>query len=587
MRMLKRIPAVALACLVLACACQAQTSQTTTEGQILIGNSSGALVPGSPFACNVDGNVFKIIGDCVTFLSTGSGGAQFGGVITSNRPEYITSANGLPWNPGVFTGVLRLGQGGNSTSCPATLPYNCWLTDVPIVIGSGMTIVGSGNVPNGNSFASGTAIVPSSSFPSPLGQPTGATLSCGTTGSGVTYYVQVADVNNLDTNSGASALKVPGFSAPTTETSITCAGGSTLIVNAPTGTTGTTPLPASDYRVYVATTPGSETLQVPTSCGTPGFGSVDSNFACKLGTGGQATISASLTTTGDNPNLVDLSNPLVVDIGPVNGSGTSAQNEGFWAVLQNLTLAQTGSLAANTPNVAFWNPSDQENSGISFVSATGPFGSTTDASLGGGTWIYIGNHAPNSFVSNFQSDTNPTAGTFYGMILDGRPGFGSALGTARVVSNSTFTPGRVLMSAATVPAGIYVTGSKAYTNFNEVHVETPTAVGAGTDSNFEISNGASGSVRGPQQFGNLIVHLKSTGASVSVTNITSGPSGSQVIKDDVNGVNTLGSSVVSYATSVHAGSVYALNVQGNSASGSPPTLPCSAVKTALSTPPPA
>lgn len=543
-------------CLGFACAGQAQS-----KGETQTYNGS-TLVYGFPFACNVDGGVFTKIADCVTFLTTTLPAAGFGGVITSNVPEHITASQGLPWDPGRFSGVLMLGRGGNSGACPMSSTPNCWLTEVPIIMGSGMSIVGSGKIV-GSNFSTGTAIVPGSAFPTPLGQPNfpAGNLSCATgTGGSLpsgTYFVEVVEVNNLDTNASTSALAVPGFSAVSAEQSVMCsANNSTITVTPPSSSSGSNPIAASDYRVFAASSTGAETLQAPGAGMTcVAGGMIDPAYACKLGSLNTAAIN-SLQANGDPPNLIDLSNPLVVEIGPVISPGTtSAQNEGFWALLQNLTLALPGMGLARDPNVAFWNPSDQENSGLSFVNFTGQ---TSSLSGETGAWIYIGNHAPNSFVSNVQTDTNPPMQAFYGMILDGRNGFGSALGTARLVENSTFTPGRCMPGSSgcnpSVLAGIYVTGNNAVTDFDQVHVETP----SGADSNFEVTNGASVSVRGPTQFGNTVVHLTSNGTGIRVANVFDTLSPSQVVKDDLNGVNNLGSYVADYTGSVQGASVQGL-----------------------------
>ena len=49
---------------------RAQTSQTTKQGNTLSGDNNGALVPGVPFGCNVDQNVFPSIASCVSFLTS-------------------------------------------------------------------------------------------------------------------------------------------------------------------------------------------------------------------------------------------------------------------------------------------------------------------------------------------------------------------------------------------------------------------------------------------------------------------------------------------------------------------------------------
>ncbi|HEV2176723.1 MAG TPA: hypothetical protein VGW33_05940 [Terriglobia bacterium] len=381
-------------------------------------------------SCYVDGVTITTIASCVSLLQGTTTGTQFGGVITTSFPEHIQT---LPWDPGLFTGTLQVGKApiahGSLNTCTVSA-LNCWLTEVPIIIGSGMSIAGSGKVPGTGSganpnFAEGTAIMPGSSFPIPLGAPTNPTLTClvgtgGTLMGGKTYQIAFVEVNNLDTNSSSTALLVPGLSAESSPTGVlcnatTCASNNCVITgSAPATLNATGTIPAQDYRVFasIANGPaGSETLQVPgqgmTCTGTP---HVDTNYGCQLGSN-TFTIT-SITTGGDHPNVVDLSNPLVVEIGPVVGSNTSspptAHNEGFWARLENLTLALPGTAVANDPNVVFWNPSDQENSGMSFVGITGQVASTTPAETG--AWIYIGPHAPNSFVSiSRATPTRPAA----------------------------------------------------------------------------------------------------------------------------------------------------------------------------------
>lgn len=188
-------------------------AQTISQGQILVGNGS-ALVPISPFTCYVDGVVYMTIKACVTYLTSlppGVGGNQ-GGVITTNTPEVITQ---LPWDPATFSGTIRFGVGNNSTTCDDS-NVNCWVMDVPLITGSGMQLVGSGYVQNGANFSNGTAITWGGSgtgnFPAALGAPSysAASLSCGGTGTLTDFYLEV---NELNTYPG-SALKVPGFSAP-------------------------------------------------------------------------------------------------------------------------------------------------------------------------------------------------------------------------------------------------------------------------------------------------------------------------------------------------------------------------------------
>ncbi|HEV2175663.1 MAG TPA: hypothetical protein VGW33_00440 [Terriglobia bacterium] len=549
----------------------------TKQGNTLSADSTGALVPGVPFGCNVDGNVFPTIASCVSFLTQTSATAV-GGVITENVPEHITTpvggVGGLPWNPGTFSGVLRLGAGNDQTTCSPSTP-NCWLTDVPIIIGPGMRIVGSGKVPGGTGVSSnGTGIAASSTFPAPLGKPMypGTNLSCAVGASGTlsdgNYFVSIVKVNDLDSYAGpGTPLHVPGLSAESTPVTVNCAfatchaSSNCAITAASPGMAGTG-FAAKDYRVFatlVGGLSGSETLQVPGSgMNCVSGGTVDSAHDCALGSTNGFTINT--IQTNDAPNLVDLSNPLVAVIG---GSG---QSSGFWSVLENLTLVSTGSIGASTnPNVAYWNPTNQENTGINFVGFLGNFGSvaTSAGGAGGGTWIYIGPHAPNSFVSHVQTDGSPgTDNTspiiFYGMILDGRAP-GATGGTTRVVSDSTFTPARTTSgSNATIPAGILVTGSTAVTAFNQVHVETPMG-SHGTDSDFEVTNGASASVVGPTQFSDSsvpIVHLTSTGTAIMVKNVL-GSTGTQVVKDDLNGVTSLGTYVANYSSSLQAGTLRA------------------------------
>ncbi|HEV2178614.1 MAG TPA: hypothetical protein VGW33_15615 [Terriglobia bacterium] len=441
---------------------------------------------------------------------------------------------------------------------------------MPFIIGSGMTLVGSGKVAGTNplntnpNFAQGTAIMPSSTFPKPLGQPgLGTSLSCTGTGSVTgTFIVSFVEVNNLDTNSSTGALAVPGLTAESNASPVLTCSANQIVGSGPAALGAGTTLPAKDYRVFVRASgaaAGTEALQMPaTASGSPlvcTLGTVDPNYACQLGSG---FVINSIQSGGDNPNLVDLSNPLVVEIGPVISPPMSTpQNEGFGATLQNLTLALPATETANDPNVAFWDPSDQENSGLSFVGFTGE---TSSASATPGAWMYIGNHAPNSFVSNVQTDQSPSSAlTFYGMILDGRPGFGNALGTARVVYNSTLTPNRCTPGpgcSATIPAVALVTGAKAATDFLDDHFEVN-----GTPDCIQVTNQASASAQGNTHVCNPFIHLLNTGTNnpvagldIAVHNATT-TSGSEVVQDDVNGGIRLLTHVSDYSTAKNAASV--------------------------------
>lgn len=522
-------------------------------------NLTNAAIATNPFDCLVEsGTAFTEIAQCISQLT--AGGAT-GGNVKAASPEHITA---LPWDPATASGNIYLGFNNEGSQCTDTQP-NCWITDVPIVINSGQAIEGVGNVTGGTNLSggiaeganisAGTILTWGSTYPAPLGQPTLAAPTCsGTGGTLNTVYIAVAEVVNLNTYP-SSNLKAPAPSYPSAVATVSCSGATSILIAHPASLGSASTLTPTDYYIFASTSSSSLsalTLQAVTTGLSCTAGSTDPTYACAL------TANATLTavqTGGDPPKPYDFTNTLVSEWGPGAGSGTTSQHIGFWSELRNLTLtAGPSAPTTNTPNIAFWDPSDQENSGLRNVATAGNWGSTVDCALGGGVGVYVGNKSPNSHIYNWQTDTAPFSNytandascvTFTELVLDGNTGFGSAQGTARIVQDSTLTPGRAGSSAATTVLGALVTGSKAFVDFKTVHFEVNPAQG----EDVSVTNSAHLKTSGAGEFGNF-AELTSTGGSLVVDNCNT-TTGNFCVKNDITGTQ-LNTSVPSYDSTLYA-----------------------------------
>ena len=463
--------------------------------------------------CYVDGFVHINLASCVNALTANG---QASGIIYDNLPEEITSN---PF-PSSFAGKLYLGPdvGGAASTC-GTGNVNCWVWDVPAVIPAGLDVQGVGGVIAGNSWSTGTAFTFGSTFMTALGSPAQPTLACSATGgtlSNGTYYVQVAWVNNLETNAGASA--VPGYSSPSTEKSVTCSNGTStqsITVSSPGAAGGTNALAATDFAIYSASGAGLEESgcsQVTQSCtgqnvtcGANGVGTSDV-VACKLGSTATVTAIASTANGGNPPPLIDTSNPLVVI-----ARGSRATNISFGDDLRDISIngSNTGgnTSVTNEPSVGVLNLQGEEQSGLNGVLVTGPW-------LNAG--LYSETDAVNYHITNSQiNGGSSTTTTYIPAIFDNRVSGNVKVqgGTPHGIFDTTIT---CRTAGASCPYVVYVTGPNANAVFLGDHIET----NASTGDCIYTTNSATAMVYGGANYcSKSVVHNAASGRRAAVTEV--------------------------------------------------------------------
>ncbi|HEV2176722.1 MAG TPA: hypothetical protein VGW33_05935 [Terriglobia bacterium] len=144
------------------------------------------------------------------------------------------------------------------------------------------------------------------------------------------------------------------------------------------------------------------------------------------------------------------------------------------------------------------------------------------------------------------------------MILDGRSGFGTS-GTARVVYNSTFTPGRGTGSP-TINAAALAIGGLANVDFVDDHFEVTSG------DCIQVVTAATVSLQGNGHACNPVIRLCSNsdsfcsaastiaGNDIAVRNVTTSVSNGVVVQDDRNSV-TISNHVSDYSTAVDASTI--------------------------------
>src|SRR3974390_1056711 len=205
-------------------------------------------------------------------------------------------------------------------------------TNVPLVLGNGSTLAGSGRIILSLGLGSGTLIAPGSSFPVAMTQPAAPTLTCHSTGGHLvngTYRVTLTQVNNVNTYTpaGGSRAATPGETiGAANEQSIACSGGgssqsitfTTPAQQKPGGSTTFEPLGTKIYMTATNGASGTETFDDAST----------SNVSCTQSTTFPTACADSTSVTilnfqapGNPPPNFNTTNPLVVlgDVGPYSG----------------------------------------------------------------------------------------------------------------------------------------------------------------------------------------------------------------------------------------------------------------------------
>lgn len=439
---------------------------------------------------------YATISACMTHLSANglNGGTIYSDVPEDFSPGYFALSN--------FHGLVILGHSKtNGGQCSQVAAFTCWMTQGPLVLPSWLHLSG---VQVGQRFtftnlAAASIISFDNTYPSSLGAPAAPTLACSNTGGSLsngTYGVVITENNNLLGNTNnASAQATPGYSAASTEATVTCSGGTatqSITFTAPAQlTSSNTAFNAVDFQVYARCTatctvvPDDQQLTsvATTTQPTP-------NLTCPGATGivdvqGCSTFSGTVTvknvlsaitsnvmapTYRDASFVVDASNPLVV-----LGVGTpSIATNTFDTQLINLGLdgSPTGNNAAlsNEPMMALLNINGQENSGADNIAISGSWGGTAVSGTSYGLSIYTPWKSGNSFLRNINIPTNngSNTGVYAGIIVDGRAG---SNGGARILDNASLA-GSGNGGNPVVPYELLITGGAAALTVVGVHIES-------------------------------------------------------------------------------------------------------------------
>ncbi|HYA24086.1 MAG TPA: hypothetical protein VEF05_07985 [Terriglobales bacterium] len=219
--------------------------------------------PGGAFnnICVIDGVTHTTWQSCVdSFYANGiSGGTIWDYDCThdvSSEP-FRQSSSGAPISVQVWCG--NGSQPSSSARC-GTSNVNCMVMEVPLILPYGTRIHGSGRVAQTDQASQGTAFVNGANFPTALGPVAPLTATCGNNGdvgaalSNGTYHLVATELNSLDP-SGRVKL-TPGFSAHSTDTTVTCStggSGQSIRVNAPPAlTSSNASFNGSEFFLYSA-----------------------------------------------------------------------------------------------------------------------------------------------------------------------------------------------------------------------------------------------------------------------------------------------------------------------------------------------
>ena len=461
--------------------------------------SIGPYGSGSAPICFVDGFVYTNISACITYLQTTLG--LNGGTIVSRLPEDLPI--------GVFAipnwhGTVILGNGTtNSGNCSQTAPFNCWMTQGPLLLPDELKLIGVQPANLGFSNSRGTVIsFDSGNFPSPLKAATAPTLACdstaGSIASGTTIYVQIDESNNLlDNSNNANAQATPGHSAVSTEvskllnsTNCTGTGPYEVTFTAPGQLTSSNALfDAVDVGVYSATTSGQElenksgtdltcpTAGVVDTNGCNGFtGTIKiTNIPSVEGAGGRTAPCYRSSNHDATGFVTDCSNPLVyVGVGVPGVAGNA-----FEARVEHLMLlgSPTGAttILTNEPAIGVLNGNGQENSGVDDVIVTGAFGSKPDGTNVHTAMVYFGFDSANSYIRDLHvpSNSGPSTSCMVDLVIDGRIGTTGTAG-ARLLENASLNGNNATggcPGSSTSSYRMLVTGQNADIGAKDLHIE--------------------------------------------------------------------------------------------------------------------
>ena len=292
--------------------------------------------------------------DCLNYFNNTG---QNAGTIWWN-PEEVTVnpfANVTSPNGGNNSYTIYLATGYNATSCPDVTPPtapNCFLLDVPLVLGTGVDLIGQGMITDAGNYAAGSAFSFSTKYPSALGQPLLPTISCNSTGGHIGAVgpvdIGVVQSNNLNAGNG-SATSAPGFtilsveSNPVTKCTFTSGSTNSISISGVTAlTSSNTAFNAQDIYICAATASGQEICGGTGSGGTMTCSSsgMTNGLGCSIGSStlscGSATNQVACLTDiplgGDSgvagngyirPPVSDMSNP-VISVGTGDASSGNA-----------------------------------------------------------------------------------------------------------------------------------------------------------------------------------------------------------------------------------------------------------------------
>ena len=265
----------------------------------------------------VDGALYTSLGAAVTPLLPGTRGKIF-----DSFSESDLNGNPIAVNPFPNDKAIDLVFG-------AGVVIN---TKVPLVLGNGSIVTGSGRViPGPFGLNSGTLIAPGTGFPVPMNQPSAPTLTChsnlGHLSNG-TYRVTLTQVNNINTYApGGIRAVTPGETIGTAnEATVTCSNGTS--VQSITFTTPAQQIPGGNATFE---SQGTKIYVTAGASGTEIFddASNTSNLTCTQSTTFPTACADStsvtiltLPSTGNPAPKLNTTNPLVVlgDVGPYSGT---------------------------------------------------------------------------------------------------------------------------------------------------------------------------------------------------------------------------------------------------------------------------
>lgn len=462
-----------------------------------------ATLNNSPL-CIVDGFFHTSIGNpdiphnCVDDLA--NLGVTGTGHILSRIPEDLIPNGKQPFihvGQQAFSGLVELGNSlgpGATNACTTSLPFTCWMVSYPVILPSGLQLVGLDPSQAGNAVNGGTTIAATTTFTQPLGLTSIGTpqvpvcVASGGDGSipaAGTIFLRASLVSNaMDAPGVIQTLPKTQLRGPSTaESSVALCGANDSITWQIQGTpVRSTGMGVQDIAVYAALASGQNELEVSSITCSTNPGQIDPDGgSCRLAVGGgNITFTILSIAQGNTPPPAplidtsisyDLSNPMFL-----LGQGPDTRNSSA-VVLRNLTLMcnPTGSdtFTNNTPSFAVLGFTGNELSGLENVAFYGPCRQG---------YAYHGYNSNNSHIYGFNagSSSGPTTTKFTALVCDGRMPSG---GCPREIRDGTWAAHDI--NAGRSDNMILVTGAKAWPTMHSVHTEN-----AGGGCGIRVTNGA-------------------------------------------------------------------------------------------------